>query len=128
MPKSQRMRSRRRYIAVEIDNEQTVNGQDFYDAVYMNILRLFGEYGVSQTEPVLIEYDARMKRAILRCSHKGLDSAKAAIVAVTSIKNEKAAAHILLVSGTVKTLRKKIESLQKKTIIKNISINNQRIL
>jgi RNase P/RNase MRP subunit POP5 len=107
LSKSQRIRSRRRYIAVDIDNEQTIDGQDFFDAVYMNVLRLFGEYGASQTELALIEYNSRTKQAILRCSHKGLDLVKAAIVAITTIKNEKATVHILLVSGTLKTLRKK---------------------
>ena len=99
---------RRRYIAVRIDSERTFDERDFYDAVWTSILRLFGEYGASQTELTLIEYDQETKQAILRCSHKALDLVKASIVAVTEIENESATLHIVLVSGTLKSLRSRI--------------------
>lgn len=99
---------RRRYTAVKIDSERTFDERDFYDAVWTSILRLFGEYGASQTELTLIEYDQETNQAILRCSHKALDLVKASIVAVTEIENESATLHIVLVSGTLKSLRSKI--------------------
>jgi RNase P/RNase MRP subunit POP5 len=99
---------RRRYIAVKIDGGEMFDERDLYDAVWASILRLFGEYGASQTELTLVEYDPKGRQAVLRCSHKALDLVKASIVAVTEIANEKAAAHILSVSGTLKSLRRKI--------------------
>ena len=99
---------RRRYIAVRIDGERTFDERDFYDAVWTSILRLFGEYGASQTELTLIEYDQETKQAILRCSHKALGLVKASMVAVTEIENESATLHIVLVSGTLKSLRSRI--------------------
>lgn len=107
---------RRRYIAVKIDSEKTFDGKDFYDAVWTSILRLFGEYGASQTELLLIEYDPQMKQAIVRCSHRALELVKASIPAITEIKNEKIIVQILLVSGTLKSLRRKMQSLKEKKI------------
>jgi len=100
---------RRRYIAVKIDGEKTYEKRDFYNAVWTSILRLFGEYGASQTELALIEYDLNRKQAILRCSHKALNLVKTSIATITEIRNEKATVHILLVSGTLKSLRRKTQ-------------------
>jgi RNase P/RNase MRP subunit POP5 len=102
---------RRRYIAVKIDSDRTFSERDVYHAVWNSILRLFGEYGASHTELTLIEYDPKRNQAVLRCSHKALDLVKASIVALTEIDDEEAAAHIMLVSGTLKSLRRKIAGL-----------------
>jgi len=99
---------RRRYIAVRIDSDRAFEERDIYDAVWTSILRLFGEYGASQTELTLVDYDQETKQAILRCSHKALNLARASIVAVAEIDNEKANIHIVLVSGTLRSLRRKI--------------------
>ena len=99
---------RRRYIAVEINSDRMFDGRDIREAVLDSVLRLFGEYGASRSELALIEYDQERKQAILRCSHEALDLVKASIVAMTEVSGEKATAHIMLVSGTLKSLRRKI--------------------
>ena len=99
---------RRRYIAVEIDSDRMFDGRDVRNAVLDSVLRLFGEYGASRSELALIEYDQERKQAILRCSHEALDLVKASIVAMTEVSGEKATAHIMLVSGTLKSLRRKM--------------------
>ena len=99
---------KRRYIAIRIESEQTFSEKELYDAVWSSLQRLFGEYGASQAELGLIEYDPENKRAIFRCSHKTLELVKAAIVALTEISNGKVALRILRVSGTLKALRKKV--------------------
>ncbi|MCW4019892.1 MAG: Rpp14/Pop5 family protein, partial [Candidatus Bathyarchaeota archaeon] len=81
---------------------------DLYDAVWASVLKLFGEYGASQTDLALVEYVSEKRQAILRCSHKALDLVKASLAAITEIKNGKATVHIILVSGTLKALRRKI--------------------
>ncbi len=101
-------RMRRRYIAVRIDSDRTFEERDIYDAVWTSILRLFGEYGASQTELLLVDYNQETKQAILRCSHKALDLVRASIVAVTEIDSEKATMHIMSVSGTLRSLRRKM--------------------
>jgi len=99
---------RQRYIAVRVESDQMVEERDFYDAIWASILRLFGEYGASQTEFGLVEFNPKKSQAILRCSHKALDLVKASTVAVTEIGNGKATVHVLLVSGTLKSLRRKL--------------------
>jgi len=101
---------RRRYIVVKIESDHPVEERDFYDVVWTSILKLFGEYGASQAELGLVDYSGETNQAILRCSHKALDLVRASIVAVTGIRNEKAAAHILFASGTLKSLRRKLRS------------------
>lgn len=77
-------------------------------AVSVSLLKLFGEYGASQAELAFIEYNPELRCLILRCSHKALDMVKASIAVVTNIRGEKAALHILYVSGTLRALRKRI--------------------
>ena len=101
-------RVRRRYIAVKIDSNQTLEKEDVYGAVWKSLLRLFGEYGASQTDLRLIEYDPENGRAVLRCSHEALPLVKASITCVTQIRGRAASIHIQLVSGTIKSLRRKL--------------------
>jgi len=44
------------------------------DAVWGAVNHLFGEYGASQANLTLIEYDAQRNYAVLHCSHKALDT------------------------------------------------------
>lgn len=99
---------RRRYIAVRAVSEQAFTEKELYDAVWSSLIRLFGEFGASQAELALIKYNPKSRQAIFRCSHKTLELVKVAIVALTEISNEKAALHILRVSGTLKALQRKL--------------------
>ena len=106
---------RRRYIAVKIDGDQTYKKEDVYNAIWDSILRLFGEYGVSQTDLRLIEYDSENRQAVLRCSHEALPLVKASIPCITRIGGRAAAIHVQLISGTLKSLRRKLAEHTKKT-------------
>jgi len=108
---------RRRYIAVRVDSFQVPDRRNLQDAVWTSILKLFGEYGASQTELTLVQYDPQEKVAILRCSHKALDMVKASIAAVREVNREEAALHILFVSGTLRSLRKKIQNVMKQETV-----------
>ncbi len=98
-------------MLVKIDSEKGVDGRDFQNAVWSSIICLFGEYGASQVEVNLIEYDREKGTAILRCPHKALSIVRAAMAAITRINNVEAAVHVLLVSGTLRALRKKSEEI-----------------
>ena len=119
-------RLRRRYIAVKFESERSFDKDAFYDAVWASVLRLFGECNASRTELALIEYDPQMKQAILRCSLAALDLLKASIVAITEIKGEKSVAHIALVSGTLKSIRKKMKLSSEKHSSKHMVANMLR--
>ncbi len=99
---------RRRYIAVNIECSKILNEIDIYEVIFTNLLRLFGEYGASQADLSLIEYNPEKKLAVLRCSHKALDIVKASITTITEVANEKVAFRTIRVSGTLKSLRKTI--------------------
>ena len=79
------------------------------DAVWNSVLRLFGEVGCSQAGLYLVHFDEEEKYGVLRCSHKALPMVKAAIASVTKIGNKPAAIHVLRVSGSIKTLRRKVD-------------------
>lgn len=85
----------------------------FY-AVWNSILKLFGEYGASQTDIRLIKYNPEKGLAVIRCSHKALSMVKASIACVTRIGRESAALHVQLVSGTLRSLRRKLSEQAKK--------------
>lgn len=101
------LRMRRRYLHLKIVSEQLVNEKDVIDAVWSAILKLFGEYGASQANLALIEYDPQKSYAVLRCLHKALEMVKASIASITEISGKVAAVHIVRVSGTLKALHRK---------------------
>lgn len=98
---------RRRYIASKIDSNETFTSREFISAIWDAVLKLYGEYGASQTYLALIDYDAEKKHAILRTAHTTVDMIRAALASITEIRNKPAAIHVLKVSGTIKALHKK---------------------
>ncbi len=88
-------------------SEQLLNEKDVIDAIWSAILKLFGEYGASQVNLALIEYDPQKSYTVVRCLHKALEMVKASIASITEINGKPAALHIVGVSGTLKALRKK---------------------
>jgi len=101
-------RMRKRYLAFKVVNEQSVNKGDVADAVWNAVLQLFGEYGASQTNLALIEYDQEKSWGIIRCSHRAVEMVRASIASVTEINEKPVAIHVLRVSGTLKALRRKV--------------------
>lgn len=78
------------------------------ESVWSAVTRLFGEYGASQTELALIDYDVEKCFAIIRTRHTALGMVRAALASITKMGGEPAAVHVLMVSGTLKALRKKV--------------------
>jgi len=101
---------RRRYLALKVECEEgRVDQRAVSDAVWNSVLRLFGEVGVSQAGLYFVHFDEEAEYAVVRCSHKALPMVKAAIASVTKIDNKPAAIHVLRVSGSIKTLRRKVD-------------------
>ena len=103
MPK----RVRRRYLALEVVSEQAVTERAVINAVWKAILQLFGEYGASQTNVSLIEYEPQRNYAVVRCSHTALERVRASIASIVEINGKPAVIHVMGVSGTLRALRKK---------------------
>ncbi len=98
-------RIKRRYLAIKVDFEGGLNQQEFLDAAWNAITRLYGEYGASKTELALLDFDENSKTAIIRVSLKALQQTRASLASITRISGREAAVHVTAVSGTVKSLR-----------------------
>jgi ribonuclease P/MRP protein subunit POP5 len=101
---------RRRYLALKIDSEETLSSREFMNAVWSNVLKLYGEYGASQTGLVLIDYDEEKSFAVVRCAHKTVETVRTAVASITKIGDKPIAVHVLKVSGTLKALYSKLKS------------------
>jgi len=101
---------RRRYLALKVECEDSVDQRAVSNAVWDAVLRLFGEVGCSQSGLYLVRFDEKTKHAVLRCSHKALPMVKAAVASITKIGDTPAAIHVSRVSGTLKALSKKVSS------------------
>jgi ribonuclease P/MRP protein subunit POP5 len=99
---------RKRYLAFKIRSEQLVNKRDATDAIWNAVLKLFGEYGTSQINLALIEYNQEKSWGIIRCSRRTVCMVRASIASVTEINEKSVAIHVLGVSGTLKALRRKV--------------------
>lgn len=101
-------RSKRRYIALELECSSSPSLETLADALWSATSRLYGEYGASKIGLVIIEYAADMKIAIVRVSASAVESVRAAIASITNIEGNPMALHVIRVSGTLKSLRRKV--------------------
>ena len=100
-------RTKRRYLALQVDSEGSHTPKEFIDAVWNAVTKLYGEYGASRTSLKLIDYDAEKKTAVIRTSLTTLGMLKAAVASITSIANNVTTVHVKAVSGTIKSLQQK---------------------
>ena len=100
-------RVRRRYLALKIVSEKNIEKRELVNAVWEAIHQLFGEYGASKVRLKLIDYEKNRNRAILFCSHEAVEILRASISSIVKINEDKVAIHVIGVSGTLKSLRKK---------------------
>jgi RNase P/RNase MRP subunit POP5 len=101
------MRTKRRYLALQLDGDCVPGEREFLDAIWHSLLQIYGERGASVAGLVLISYDVEAKRAVLRVSLVALDMARVALVFLTRVGDCELAVHVVGVSGTVKALRSK---------------------
>ena len=99
-------RVKRRYLALLLDGDFAVGEQEFLDAVWGALYKLYGEYGASLAGLVLVGFDGEARQAVLRANLVALDSVRASLASITHISGREAAVHVLAVSGTLKALRR----------------------
>ena len=103
---------KRRYLAVKAESNEPIQGKEVLDAVRDALTQLFGEYGASQAELVLIRNYKQKHYFVLRCSRRALPMVRASTASITEIGEKPATVHVLRVSGTLKALRKKTVSTE----------------
>jgi RNase P/RNase MRP subunit POP5 len=101
-------RIKRRYLALQIDTDKEPSRRELMDAVWGAIVKLYGEYGASQTNLTLINYDAEAKIAVIRTSLEALNLVRTSLASITSLANDDVALHAMAVSGTIKALLTKL--------------------
>ncbi len=99
---------RRRYLALKIHGETDISEADLYRAISDKIHFLYGVKGSAETDCRMIEYDQQQRRGIIRCNHDRLTETRAALAHITSINDAPVAIQVVTVSGTIKTLRKRL--------------------
>jgi ribonuclease P/MRP protein subunit POP5 len=100
-------RVKRRYLALQLDSEASPSGKEFLDAVWVAVMRLYGEFGASQAGLALVNYDEERKIAVVRVWLAALQSVRASLALITRLTGKDATVHVLAVSGTIKSLREK---------------------
>jgi len=96
-------------LALKIDSDETFSSGELIDAVWNAVLKLYGEYGASRSGLTLINYDAEKGLAIIRTFNTTVEPIQAALASITKIRDKPAAIHVLTISGTIRTLRKKMK-------------------
>jgi ribonuclease P/MRP protein subunit POP5 len=102
-------RIKRRYLALEIDSDEAFGSKELMDAIWNAVSRLFGEHGASKAGLTLIDYDVERRLLVVRVAHTALDMVYAALASITRIQDKPVAVHVITVSGTIKTLYKRIK-------------------
>lgn len=101
-------RKGRRYLRIRVEGSRGFTAKEVVDAVQRGVLDIHGIQGLSQIDPVLLEFDDEDQRGILRCNRDRLIEARAALALVTAIGGATAAVRVVRVSGTIRSLRRKV--------------------
>lgn len=102
-------RVKRRYLAIQIESQFSIQNRTFINAIWESVTKLYGEYGASQTNLSLIDYDSKNKQAIIRTNLSSLNLVRSSLVTITSINGGLVSLHVLSISGTIKALKKSIQ-------------------
>jgi ribonuclease P/MRP protein subunit POP5 len=97
----------RRYLGIRVFGEGSFTTKEVVDTIQKRVLDFYGARGLSEIEPVLIDFDDDSQEGILRCNRDGLRQARAALALVTNISDSPASVHVERVSGTIKSLKSK---------------------
>jgi RNase P/RNase MRP subunit POP5 len=103
--------SKRRYTAFLLDTEAYVNKKSIYELIMTSIDKLYGSKGIMDSDIKLIEYDEVTKTGILRCTHIFMRSLRTSLAMITNLDSMPISIHVLKTSGTIKSLKKKLKSL-----------------
>jgi ribonuclease P/MRP protein subunit POP5 len=106
-PLSPTLRERNRYLVFALACESPQKQKEVAQSVYSAATRLLGELGASKASLHFIEWNEQKQRGILKCNHKSVPEARAALTVLTEVAGKKAAARTLGLSGTLKKTREK---------------------
>ena len=94
---------------MQLESIGALTRREIIDAVWNSVAKLYGEHGASRANLKLIDYDAKKNIAVIRTALTSLGMIRTAVASITSISNEETAVHVRAISGTIKSLREKLE-------------------
>ena len=103
------LRENARYLVFEIVSKKDFDIPEVVDAVWQGSMALFGETGASKFSlwvPFNL-YDKEKKRGIIKCAHTSVEEVRAVLAAMRQIGNEPVIIHVLGVTGTILSAKKK---------------------
>ncbi len=103
------MREKERYIVFEVISEGNFSYDELSRSIWFTALTFLGELGVSSCGIKLIRnlWDERSKRGVIRCFHNKIEEVRAALTMIRKIGNANVLIHVLGVTGTIKSARRK---------------------
>jgi ribonuclease P/MRP protein subunit POP5 len=99
---------RRRYLALQVHSEADITQAELSRAISDKIHLLYGVRGAAETDYRMIEYDQQPRQGIIRCNHDRLTETRAALAHITTINGAPVSVQVVTVSGTIKSLRKRV--------------------
>ncbi len=103
------MRSKSRYIAFEVLSEDKISFDDLVNGIWYSTLNLIGEIGTSEASPWVSKdlYNGDKNLGVVKCSHTHVEEIKAALTFINRIGDTRVTLHVLGVTGTMKSARRK---------------------
>jgi len=101
-------RRRRRYLLVKILADKAITDRAFSLRLDAAVEHLYGHVGLAEISPRVVSYNHERSTALVRCSAEGVQKLRATLALITEIENNRTAAFILGVSGTIRSLRQRL--------------------
>ncbi|MEM4446855.1 MAG: Rpp14/Pop5 family protein [Candidatus Jordarchaeales archaeon] len=112
MPGTRSVKARRRYIVFQVVGSKGLEFEEVAGSILSELLRIFGELGVSVMELKIIEYDKDSGFGVLRCSHRTVSAVQAGVSLISSISGAPVLVDVRRVTGSLKKARKIVEELK----------------
>jgi ribonuclease P/MRP protein subunit POP5 len=100
-------KKRRRYLSFRVDCTRSLITKEIWYSIQRRVLDLYGVQGLSQVEPVLIDFDEDTQTGVLRSNRDKIRSLRAVLALITEVGGAPAAVRVCRTSGTIKSLKKK---------------------
>lgn len=98
---------RRRYLWIHVDTEVSLDIETLDTSIESKIHFLYGVNGAVEINYRLIEL-LDGNDALIRCNHTRLTQIRTALAHISEIQGKQARIDVKLISGTIKSLKKKI--------------------
>ena len=100
-----------RYLLLKVLSDDKIVEETFRLSIMESILNLFGEAGLVEAKPRLVNYDEKAATAIVRCTRGSVEKLRASIALIYRIGETPTATYVTAVSGTTKGLKPKRASM-----------------